>query len=273
MKKRRLQGKLFDNNKAKSRSSMHSKRKQLFVDTTEPQKQSIFAWLFSWISALFTFRRSHTDHSRDINQIGDRLETLEASILKLTKQVNKLQRQVSRGNQHNIATTSSIPPPPSPIGIPAPPPPPPPAFKPIQSNQVSSTTVKAKIKKQGISLLDLQNVKLKKRKSSETSSEAKSSSKLQLVTLKDLQNVKLKRRTTEPDVKKKSFQSPKATTKVKSLRKTNIVRSPGGTPMVPRSQEQTTGEGLTPAFTKALRRKFQSIQISPQEKSPSQWRC
>jgi len=43
------------------------------------------------------------------------------------------------------------------------------------------------------------------------------------------------------------------------LRKTNIVRSPGGTPLVRRNPEDSTGDGLTPALAHALRKKFQVL--------------
>ncbi|XP_018417220.1 PREDICTED: proline-rich protein 11 [Nanorana parkeri] len=51
------------------------------------------------------------------------------------------------------------------------------------------------------------------------------------------------------------------------LRKVNMVRSPGGTPIYDRDNKEN-GTGLTPLMTKALRRKFQMAH--PKSPSPLQ---
>ena len=55
------------------------------------------------------------------------------------------------------------------------------------------------------------------------------------------------------------FRTPQLTSDWKrNLRKVNVLRSPGGTPLVKRNIE--SGEGLTPMLTSALKKKFK---VSP----------
>ncbi|XP_018667267.2 proline-rich protein 11-like [Ciona intestinalis] len=93
--------------------------------------------------------------------------------------------------------------------------------------------------------------------------------------MQDLQNVKLKRRSQQTDENKNILPLSKLKL-TKSLKKTNIIRSPGGTPLVKRDENQSTGTGLTPAFTRALKKKFEAVhKTSPIsiEESPKSWRC
>ncbi|EPQ02795.1 Proline-rich protein 11 [Myotis brandtii] len=92
------------------------------------------------------------------------------------------------------------------------------------------------------------------------------------ITVKDLMTVKLKK-TQSFDEKKKLVPSPKVrnplvtvsdlqgvtlkpNSKVLPTRVTNVLMSPGGTPLT-NKENMETGTGLTPVMTQALRRKFQ----------------
>lgn len=127
-----------------------------------------------------------------------------------------------------------------------------------------------------ITVKDLLNVKLKKTPSFDERRKLEPSPKSRnpLVTVSDLQRVTLK-----PNSKVLSSRvtnvlitpSKSQLDLRKLLRKVNVERSPGGTPLT-NKENMDTGTGLTPVMTRALRRKFQlahprsptqTLQLSP----------
>ncbi|XP_061106040.1 proline-rich protein 11 isoform X2 [Conger conger] len=179
------------------------------------------------------------------------------------------------------------------LTLPAPPPPPPPPPPPLPpplpvlllKNPLLSIKRRATPKilegsqeKQSrsvsVTLSDLQAVKLRKITdpiSQKKTSPAKKSAPL--VTVADLQKVRLRRSLCQLPSKlcQNLNGSPnKSTLSLRShLKKVQIDRSPGGTPLVDKENRET-GTGLTPLMTQALRRKFQSaLPRSPSPKSRS----
>ncbi|NXH38509.1 PRR11 protein, partial [Dicaeum eximium] len=169
----------------------------------------------------------------------------------------------------------AIPPPPPPLPPPPPPPPPPPLPPPklppapLLLQQGTASKLAPAVKKDGpvhITLKDLLNVKLKKTNSSLRMDKEQSPVKPRraLITVTDLQSVSLRPKSKPSAHATKSLiTSPKNQIDLrKHLKKVDIQRSPGGTPL--NSKENTEcGTGLTPIMTQALRRKFQA--------SPTPW--
>ncbi|NXU65399.1 PRR11 protein, partial [Horornis vulcanius] len=131
------------------------------------------------------------------------------------------------------------------------------------------------VKKDGpmhITLKDLLNVKLKKTNSNLRMDKEQSPEKPRraLITVTDLQSVSLRPKSKPSAYAPKSLiTSPKNQIDLrKHLKKVDIQRSPGGTPL--NSKENTEcGSGLTPIMTRALRRKFQASHSMAHPKSPS----
>ncbi|XP_078012226.1 proline-rich protein 11 isoform X2 [Phascolarctos cinereus] len=171
-----------------------------------------------------------------------------------------------------------LPPPPPPPPPPLPPPPPrrlPLHSAPLLLQKADSTkTLQTAPLKQDvpmhITVKDLLTVKLKKTQSSTHRSKNLSSPKERkpLVTVSDLQSISLKPQSKFPSthITNVIFTPRKGQVDLrKLLRKVNIDRSPGGTPLI-NKENMETGTGLTPIMTKALRQKFQLAH----PKSPSQ---
>ncbi|NXO95199.1 PRR11 protein, partial [Certhia brachydactyla] len=170
----------------------------------------------------------------------------------------------------------SIPPPP-PLPPPPPPPPPLPPSKlppaPLLLQQGTASKLAPPLKKDGpmyITLKDLLNVKLKKTNSNLRMDKEQSPVKLRraLITVTDLQSISLRPKSKPSAHATKSLiTSPKNQIDLrKHLKKVDIQRSPGGTPL--NSKENTEcGSGLTPIMTQALRRKFQMAH--PKSPSPA----
>ncbi|NXB72657.1 PRR11 protein, partial [Donacobius atricapilla] len=123
-----------------------------------------------------------------------------------------------------------------------------------------------------ITLRDLLNVKLKKTNSNLRMDQEQSPVKPRraLITVTDLQSVSLRPKSKPSAHATKSLiTSPKNQIDLrKHLKKVDIQRSPGGTPL--NSKENTDcGSGLTPIMTRALRRKFQASHSMAHPKSPS----
>ncbi|NWH82401.1 PRR11 protein, partial [Piaya cayana] len=167
----------------------------------------------------------------------------------------------------------SAPPPPPPLLPPPPPPPPPPPLPPpklppapllLKRGNGSRAPLAPSLKKDGpmqITLKDLLNVKLKKTNSNVKIDKAESPVKTRraLITVSDLQSISLRPKSKpSAHVTNSLITPPKNELDLrKHLKKVNIQRSPGGTPL--NSKENTEcGSGLTPLMTKALRRKFQA---------------
>ncbi|XP_075296317.1 proline-rich protein 11 [Opisthocomus hoazin] len=167
--------------------------------------------------------------------------------------------------------------PPPPLPPPPPPPLPPPKLPPapllLKRGNGSKALLATSLKNDGpmqITLKDLLNVKLKKTDRGLRMNKAESPVRTRraLITVSDLQGVSLR-----PKSKPSAHVSNSLTTPPKNqfdlrkrLKKVNIQRSPGGTPL--HSKENTEcGSGLTPIMTQALRRKFQMAR--PRSPSPA----
>ncbi|XP_029105281.1 proline-rich protein 11 isoform X2 [Scleropages formosus] len=165
-----------------------------------------------------------------------------------------------------------------PLPPPPPPPPPPPAIpqqRPlliVKKRPASPTLQKEKGHLIAVTVRDLQTVKL--RKITDPIGKlnvSPSKSRAPLVTVDDLQKVRLRRSTS--DLPSKLHLSLGRTPKKSPMRlrsqlkKVQIERSPGGTPLFNKENKET-GTGLTPIMTQALRRKFQNTMArSPSPKS------
>ncbi|XP_008177020.2 proline-rich protein 11 isoform X2 [Chrysemys picta bellii] len=169
-----------------------------------------------------------------------------------------------------VLQPASAPPPPPP---PLPPPPPPPAPLLLKTGH-STKALQATSVKDGpiqITLKDLLNVKLKKTQKYTETDQAGSPMKKRraLITVSDLQSINLR-------PKSKLLPAPITNLLItpsknqidlrKHLKKVNIQRSPGGTPLT-NKENMETGTGLTPIMTQALRRKFQMAH--PKTPSPA----
>ncbi|XP_075051176.1 proline-rich protein 11 isoform X2 [Mixophyes fleayi] len=230
---------------------------------------------------------------RELRTLRQRLHKLESEFLKLQSALQNTDTSITvPGNQCCCScrqTTSvcsikesivqavaenpfpSLPPPPPPLPPPPPPPVPPPTFlllkhQPVLKKAESTRPPKAAPARQEgpipITLKDLLNVKLRKARDNIDRQKMGShrSEYIPLISLSELQAVNLKMGSKMP---------PKRLTNIfkdtvnksplevrRHLRKVNMVRSPGGTPLYDRNNKEN-GTGLTPLMTKALRQKFQ----------------
>ncbi|NWR45389.1 PRR11 protein, partial [Regulus satrapa] len=226
---------------------------------------------------------------RELNTFREKLEKLESEFSKLqgALQMNGVPALSSEsspcqkchkpvlgapvGAQMDPPPSASVPvsiPPPPPLPPPPPPPPPlpppnlPPA--PLLLHRGTASKLAAAVKKDGpvhITLKELLNVKLRKTNSSLRMDKEQSAVKPRraLITVTDLQSVNLRPKSKpSPHATKSLITSPKNQIDLrKHLKKVDIQRSPGGTPL--NSKENTEcGSGLTPIMTQALRRKFQA---------------
>ncbi|NXA58617.1 PRR11 protein, partial [Mohoua ochrocephala] len=241
---------------------------------------------------------------RELNMFREKLEKLESEFSKLqgALQMNGVAALSSEsslcqrchkpvlgapvGTQMDPPPSASVPvsiPPPPPLPPPPPPPPPPPLPPPklppapllLRQGTASKPLLAPPVKKDGpmhITLKDLLNVKLKKTNSNLRMDKEQSPVKPRraLITVTDLQSVSLRPKSKPSAHATKSLiTSPKNQIDLrKHLKKVDIQRSPGGTPL--NSKENTEcGSGLTPIMTQALRRKFQASHSMAHPKSPS----
>ncbi|XP_072209531.1 proline-rich protein 11 isoform X3 [Excalfactoria chinensis] len=182
----------------------------------------------------------------------------------------------------------SVPGPPAvqlqPTAVPLPPPPPPPPPPPLPPPKLpaaplllkrgngSKALLEPSVKKDApmhITLKDLLNVKLRKTDNSLRTDKAGSPPRTRraLITVSDLQSVNLRSKSKPSAHITSSLTTPPKNQfdLRKHLKKVNVQRSPGGTPL---NKENTEcGTGLTPIMTQALRRKFQMAH--PKSPSPA----
>ncbi|XP_040856250.1 proline-rich protein 11 [Ochotona curzoniae] len=176
------------------------------------------------------------------------------------------------------------PPPPPPPPLPPPPPPLPPPSAPLaplvfRKSDRTKAPQAGPLKKDRpmqITVKDLLNVKLKKTPSvsERTKLEPSPQSQNPLVTVSDLQRVTLKPNSKVLSTRVTNVLITPSKSQLdlrKLLRKVNVDRSPGGTPLT-NKENMDTGTGLTPVMTRALRKKFQlahpksptqTLQLSP----------
>ncbi|XP_043439840.1 proline-rich protein 11 isoform X1 [Prionailurus bengalensis] len=156
------------------------------------------------------------------------------------------------------------PPPPPPPPPPLPPPPPPIAPLLLRKSSRTKALQAGPLKKDGpmqITVEDLLTVKLKKTQCFDERKKLVSSPKTRnpLVTVSDLQHVTLKPNSKVLSTRVTNVLITPGKSQIdlrKLLRKVDVERSPGGTPLT-NKENMDTGTGLTPVMTRALRRKFQ----------------
>lgn len=156
---------------------------------------------------------------------------------------------------------------------PPPPPPPPPPLPPptplitplrLRKSNLPKALEPVPLKKDGpmqITVKDLLTVKLKKTQSFNERTKLVPSPKARnpLVTVSDLQRVILKSNSKVLPTRVTNVLITPGKSQIdlrKLLRKVDVERSPGGTPLT-NKENMETGTGLTPVMTRALRRKFQ----------------
>ncbi|XP_064379233.1 proline-rich protein 11 isoform X2 [Dromaius novaehollandiae] len=216
---------------------------------------------------------------RELNTFREQLEKLETEFSRLQGilQVD-LPSSVSGPSAVQLQPVSAppppLPPPPPPPPPPLPPPPPPRAPLLLQRGSSSKALLETSLKKDGpmhITLKDLLNVKLKKIDSNLKMDKAGSPAKTRraLITVSDLQSISLRSKS-KPSAHITNCLITPAKNQLdlrKHLKKVNIQRSPGGTPLNTKENIEC-GTGLTPIMTQALRRKFQMAH--PKSPSPAQ---
>ncbi|XP_010169183.1 proline-rich protein 11 [Antrostomus carolinensis] len=182
---------------------------------------------------------------------------------------------VSDSSAIQLQPVSAPPPPPPPPPPPLPPPKLPPAPLLLKRGNGSKALLEPSLKKDGpmqITLKDLLNVKLKKTDSNLRMDKAESPVKTRraLITVSDLQSVSLRPKSKPSTHVTNPFITPlkNQLDLRKHLRKVNIQRSPGGTPLNSKENIEC-GSGLTPIMTQALRRKFQMAH--PKSPSPARF--
>uniref|UniRef100_A0A8D0HKJ7 Proline rich 11 n=1 Tax=Sphenodon punctatus TaxID=8508 RepID=A0A8D0HKJ7_SPHPU len=161
------------------------------------------------------------------------------------------------------------------LAPPPPPPPPPPPLPPLPPPQaplllkrasgikpLQAAPLKSDVPMQ-ITLKDLLNVKLKKTQSHTGTDKAGSPLKRPraLITISDLQSINLRTKAALPPTRVTNVLITPSKNHLdlrKHLKRVNIQRSPGGTPLT-NKENMETGTGLTPIMTQALRRKFQLL--------------
>ncbi|KFV53557.1 Proline-rich protein 11, partial [Gavia stellata] len=240
---------------------------------------------------------------RELNTFREQLEKLETEFSRLqgTLQMNGIAAfssenslcqmcnkpvlgapgQMQMGPPSLVSRSSAMQP--QPVSAPPPPPPPPPLPPPklppapllLKRGNGSKALLAPSLKKDEpmqITLKDLLNVKLKKTDSNLRMDKADSPVKTRraLITVSDLQSVSLRPKSKpSAHITNSLITPPKNQLDLrKHLKKVNIQRSPGGTPLNSKENIEC-GSGLTPIMTQALRRKFQASHDMAHPKSPS----
>ncbi|XP_051491853.1 proline-rich protein 11 [Apus apus] len=266
----------------------------------------LYCWCQNTVAQSFkvvkdTMFPSHI-YLRELSTFREQLEKLEAEFSRLqgTLQMNGTAALSSENTlcqrcnkpvlgatgQMQTGSPSPVSKPPAvqlqPGSVPLPPPPPPPPLPPpklppapllLKQGNGSKAPLAPSLKKEGpmqITLKDLLNVKLKKTNSNLRTDKAESPVKTRraLITVSDLQSVSLRPKSKpSAHIAKSLTPPPKNQLDLrKHLKKVNIQRSPGGTPLNGK-ENMECGSGLTPIMTQALRRKFQVAH--PKSPSPA----
>nr|XP_032823437.1 proline-rich protein 11 [Petromyzon marinus] len=237
-----------------------------------------------WLTPELAYRK-------DLQQTLRRLTSLEAELQALKRITRDGTHQACEGLCPKCAGVC-VPCPPPVCAVPplvssslppqAPPPPPPPPPLPPPPTAQPRLVLKRKAAVQRptqrdctavVTVKDLLRVKLRKT-STEAEDEKRDASewKKALVTVRDLQAVSLRRTVSESCAQ--TMLSPRGCRQTPNktpynlrglLKRVDIIRSPGGTPMYDKENRET-GTGLTPIMTQALRKKFKSLHA---DRSPS----
>lgn len=210
-----------------------------------------------------------------------RMEKLEKEMARLKQEMKATKAAAARAPAQPLpkaksakGVTAALPPPPPPMAM-APPPPPPMGLPPPPTPgklvfKKPRTKAKAEAASSGISLSALLSAKggLKSGNRPLQGLPPKARNGMLPISLKDISGVQLKK-----TVRKSDENAPKNTLPSKSvavqLRKTQIQRSPGGTPMRPAGIRESS-DNQTNIISSALRTKFKSIRVkSPRSSSPA----
>lgn len=218
-----------------------------------------------------------------------RMEKLEREVARLKKEVKAVKAAAAAtpapclpkeksAKGVTSALALALPPPPPPMAMAPPPPPPPMGLPPPPVPRAPKALVfqkpRARARQEapsaGISLAALLNAKggLKRGSRPLQGLPPQARNGMPAISLKDISGVQLKKTTRKGDEN-----APKNTLQKKSvaiqLRKTQIERSPGGTPMRPKGVRETS-DSSTNIISSALRTKFKSLRVkSPLSASPT----
>ncbi|NXW84862.1 PRR11 protein, partial [Alopecoenas beccarii] len=240
-----------------------------------------------YLRELNTFREQLEKLETEFSRLQGKLQTNGIAALSSENSLcQKCNKPVLAAPVQTPMGPSSMSGPPAPQLQPvsAPPPPPPPPLPPpklppapllFKRGNGSKAPLAPAPRKDGpmqITLKDLLNVKLKKTGSNLRMDKAESPVKTRraLITVSDLQSVTLRPKSKpSAHVTNSIITPPKNHLDLrKHLKKVNIKRSPGGTPLSSKENIEC-GSGLTPIMTQALRRKFQASRGMAHPRSPS----
>ncbi|XP_065664043.1 proline-rich protein 11 isoform X3 [Hydra vulgaris] len=214
----------------------------------------------------------------------EKIDILEKRILYLEHEVSLLKTQnklLSIPTCHTTQSATSLPS----LSLPPQPPPPPPLPVFVLPSQHNSANIKSCVMNPSESRLAtdelLKDIKLRKVLQTNVEHTVDEEKKVPLVSVQDIKNVKLKKtvckrtqhrtppfnmastlfalRARNINIKKSSGNKKSPGDVIRRhLRKVPVKRSPGGTPMVLRDFSKSTGEGLTPMLSNALKDKFKN---------------
>ncbi|XP_052463876.1 proline-rich protein 11 [Carassius gibelio] len=227
---------------------------------------------------VFFFWRGYSERLESLHQKVEELQremALLHSNLKLYREAKTAggQCEIPDGIQHSTPPPVSLPPPPPP---PPPPLPPPQILLTLAAPKVATVPLKTakttsvKEKKNGpvaLTLQDLQAVRLRKVTVGQKT-EVSPARRSPLVTLADLQKVCLRRSNSDLPLKSRSNLGRTPTKNPLNLgvrlRKVNLMRSPGGTPLF--NKENVMNSSLDPNMARGLGNKYLSAltkELSP----------
>ncbi|XP_071181243.1 proline-rich protein 11-like [Mytilus edulis] len=238
----------------------------------------VFNWVQQWI-----FTRSN--ENPELLETKRRIKILEEQVKQLILDQKKLATNSVRNNctvctcpRHGdvgvVISGGCVPQAPPP-----PPPPPPPPLPPVMSlskrvlaeknnNTMRSTDKprKSPLKSLVLTPADLQQIKLttpKERHPSQNGKRNANGCMQPLITEEDLRNKCLNKVIlTTPNKENVKHRLAQEILSFR-LKKTEIKRSPGGTPQVNRKRKMRRGSGLAPVMATALRKKFITVHSSP----------
>ncbi|XP_023675165.1 uncharacterized protein prr11 [Paramormyrops kingsleyae] len=226
---------------------------------------------------------SWRDHTRQLETLRGQVEELQKEMIFLRGAVQPISGADPACCCSRAGSAVDSVPAPIPLAPPPPPPPPPPLLPPpdavpqrpviiVTKKASSASSPKANVRLSAVTLKDLQSIKLRKVANAVVAANRLSSetSRAPLITVADLQKVHLRRPhcnfALKPHLGVSRSPNKSPVNLLKQLKKVQINRSPGGTPMTDK-ENQECGTGLTPVMTQALRRKFQiAIPRSPSPK-------
>ncbi|XP_048838904.1 proline-rich protein 11 isoform X2 [Brienomyrus brachyistius] len=249
-------------------------------------------WRFSIVqvcAGVLNKLLSWRDQTRQLETLRGQVEELQKEMVFLRDAVQPIRGADPACCCSRAGSAVDSVPAPIPLAPPPPPPPPPPPLPPlpllpppdaaprrpvivVTKKASSASFPKENVRLSTVTLRDLQSVKLRKVTNATVAAARVSSdmSRAPLITVADLQKVHLRRPHCDLALKPRLgvgiLPNKSPGNLRKQLKKVQINRSPGGTPLTDK-ENQECGTGLTPIMTQALRRKFQiAIPRSPSPK-------